>query len=206
MCGTRCCLFFRLITAQGSRIAISRDVYLVYWKIAVDVGAQPLALDTFPDFDLEALLGVCLDAATLALLDTNQVLYLDSLSKGWLHENVFGAAIVPPKDQGIYECSFHEAIPRQVQLYVAQEMLSTQRDFPTELKAAIEHRRSELLRVSEQAGLPMRSANNGYFAIIEKSANEVLDKHGLLTIPVAAFGSTAAQFCLASGLPVAEAP
>jgi len=248
---------FRMITVQGSRIAIPRDVYPVYWQISADAGAQPLALDTFPDFDLEALLGVCategvrnvllpsplklhgrrwtvaeasgaatwlredplrrlildgvysfggdLDAATLALIDTNQVLYLDSLSKGWLHEKVFGAAIVPAEDQGFYERSFRESLPRQDHLYLALEMLSTYRDFPKELKAAIEHGRSKLLRVSEQAGLPMRAVNNGYFMVIEKSANEVLDKHGLLTIPVAVFGSTVAQFCVASGLPISEA-
>ncbi|HSO33858.1 MAG TPA: pyridoxal phosphate-dependent aminotransferase [Labilithrix sp.] len=133
--------------------------------------------------------GAPLTAATRRLIDTDQVLYLDSLSKGWLHERVFGAAVVPEADLALYADTFRAQAPDQARLYVAQQLLSTQRDFPAALPAAFERGRVRLLRVAAEHGIRLHMGPSGYLAFIAIDSRALLDDHGLLTIPVSAFGS-----------------
>ncbi len=142
-----------------------------------------------------------LDGPTRALLDTGRVLYLDSLSKGWLHEKVFGAAIVPEDDLGLYRDAFRAQPPRQEQLALAFELLGAHADFPAKLAGALAGARAALLERLARAGLAAGPLKNGYFTTVEGSAQEVLERFGLLTIPVSVFGCRESGRCLASALP-----
>lgn len=247
-------LIFQCLTAIGARVAVPRDVYPVYWQIAAEAGAQPMAFDTLPDFDLEAVLTDCaaegvkivlvpsplklhgrswtaseagmaciwlaqdparrlildgvyalgrpVDATTLALIGTDQVLYLDSLSKGWLAEKIFGAAIVPAPDRGLYEAAFRASPPPSEHLFLAHELLTAHRAFPATLEGVMRHHRHELVRLLQKSALPSRATPGGYLVLIEASATEVLDGHGVLTIPASAFGSAHAALSIASALPL----
>lgn len=146
--------------------------------------------------------GCDLDDPTRTLLDTGRVLYLDSLSKGWLHEKVFGTAIVPEDDLGLYREAFTAQPPRQEQLALASDLLGAHADFPAKLAGALAGARATLLERLERAGLATGPLENGYFATVEKSAEEILERFGLLTIPVSVFGGQDSGRCLASALPV----
>jgi aspartate/methionine/tyrosine aminotransferase len=146
-----------------------------------------------------------IDDVTRSLLDTAGVLYLDSLSKGWLHEHVFGAAIVPADDVELYQDAFRRQVPRQSQLALARHLLDAHANFPRQLDVALATARAGLLETLTGAGLTCDPPQNGYFAVVERSAEQVLDRCGLLTIPVSVFGAPDVQEsprCLASALPI----
>jgi hypothetical protein len=146
--------------------------------------------------------GCDLDDPTRTLLDTGQILYLDSLSKGWLHEKVFGAAIVPEDDLRLYRDAFRAQPPRHEELALAGELLGAHADFPAKLAQVLGAARATLVERLGRAGLAPGVLENGYFATVERSAEEVLERFGLLTIPVSVFGCPDDRRCLASGLPV----
>ena len=250
-------LLLRILTEAGSRVAIPRDVYPVYWEIAAEAGALPLSIDTFPELDLAATLHGCavagvslvllpcplklqgrrwtagdaataaawlhedprrrlildgvyslggrLDDATQALIENDQVFYLDSLSKGWLHENVFGAAVVPERDISVYANAFRQLEIQQEHLHVANELLTRFSGFPEQLAHAIAVRRVTLHGQLRAAGIPFRSVSHGYLTVIEDSAERVLEKHDVLAIPVSVFGSPVLERCIASALRAPDA-
>ena len=140
-------LIFGGFARRGEPIALPRDVYPVYWRIAAGAGVAAIGFDTFPELahpfstaarhvvlpcplklhgrawtasgsklrragsrairrDDSILDGVYsfgepIARGVLELIASDQVLYLDSLSKGWLHEQVFGAAVVPARDLAV---------------------------------------------------------------------------------------------------------
>src|SRR5262249_49700741 len=69
--------------------------------------------------------GQPLAPGVLALVKTDQVIYLDSMSKGWLHEQVFGTAVVPARDLARLAPVFRAAPPSQVKLAAAASLLET---------------------------------------------------------------------------------
>jgi hypothetical protein len=123
------------------------------------------------------------------------------MTKGWLYEKVFGAAIVPEDDLGLYRDAFRAQPPRQEQLAFASDLLGAHADFPRELACALHGARATLLERLARAGLAAEPLENGYLATVERSAEEVLGRLGLLTIPVSVFGSRESGRCLASALP-----
>ncbi len=145
--------------------------------------------------------GCDLDDPTRSLLDTGRVLYLDSLSKGWLHEKVFGAAIVPEDDLGLYRDAFRSQSPRQEQLALASHLLRAHAALPAQLAGALAGARATLRERLVDAGLAAGPLENGYLATVDRSAEEVLERFGLLTIPASVFGCRESGRCLASALP-----
>jgi aspartate/methionine/tyrosine aminotransferase len=144
--------------------------------------------------------GCDLDAPTRALIDTGQVVYLDSLSKGWLHEKVFGAVVVPADDFMLYRDAFRSRGPRQEQLVLAATLLDAHANFPRELSDALAVARASLTEKLVRAGLEHSHLENGYLAIVERTADEVLDHFGLMMIPASVFGVRERGYCLASSL------
>ena len=249
-------IIFEMLAKSGSCVALPRDVYPVYWRLASDVGLRTVSFETFADLDLRSVLdslrrsgaqilvlpcplklhgrlwtedetalvekwlaerperrlildgvysfGLPMDAATRHLIATDQVIYLDSLSKGWLHERVFGVAIIPARDERTYAGRFRSERPNQSNLFLAQELLSQFRDFPSRLAAQIDDRRSALFEslISHRA----RPAERGYFVAVEASATELLGRHSLIAIPASVFGSSLRDWSIASALPRAIAP
>lgn len=250
-------LLLRAFALAGRRIAIPRDVYPVYWRIAAATGVATSEFDTFPEFDVPKLLAQAtsdgasvvllpaplklhgrawtladaevaarwlaedgerrlvldgvyafarpLDAPLLRLTATDQVFYLDSLSKGWLHELVFGIALVPERDRESLQDIFRALQPRQDQLFLARELMTRFHDFPVRLANELAQRRTTLMHRLTGAGVASRPAANGYLIAIEADATTLLEAHRVLALPASVFGSARQDLSIASALP-APAP
>jgi aspartate/methionine/tyrosine aminotransferase len=246
-------LIFKVLAQARQRVALPRDVYPIYWRIALEAGLETVGVETFPSFDLQVILeasarsetsvvvlpfplklhgrrwtekevdqavvwlhkkperrlildgvysfGLELGTLTKRLLETGQVIYLDSLSKGWLHELVLGVAIVPQSDLGAYGNSFRSLQLSQANLFRARGLLSDFHRFPIQLMEEIEGRRDTLLKILNGTGVRVPPAVQGYFLTIEGSASMLLKEHGLLTIPATVFGSGLLHWSVASALP-----
>jgi DNA-binding transcriptional MocR family regulator len=120
------------------------------------------------------------------LIETDQVLYLDSLSKSWLHEKVFGTAIVPAQDFAAWALIFRAAAPTQAALFTARALLETTVGVGAELAV----RRARTIAVLAERGLTAAAPPRGYFIPLEISADDALLRHRVVVIPFAVFGGT----------------
>ena len=118
-----------------------------------------------------------LDATMRQLIATDQVFYLDSLSKGWLHELVFGMALVPERDRESLQDVFRTLQPSQRQLFVARELMTRFHDFPARLANELAQRRALLAQRLAEAGVTSRPVAQGYLVVIEAEARALLAKH-----------------------------
>ncbi len=141
-----------------------------------------------------------------ALIATDQVIYLDSLSKGWLHERVFGTAIVPERDLEHYAPAFRSERAEVGALQTAHALMRTSPGFPARLTSEIDRLRTALATQLEGSGLKTSSATNGYLLAVEGEAEALLRQHDILTIPASVFGSDAPGWSVASALPADAAP
>jgi histidinol-phosphate/aromatic aminotransferase/cobyric acid decarboxylase-like protein len=144
--------------------------------------------------------GEPVDAQLRQLLATDQVIYLDSLSKGWLHEKVLGVAAVPERDIDIYSEAFRNLCLSQPKLFVARGLLGKHDLFPAELTKEIQHRREALSKILAKLDVRTLPATRGYLLAIQKSASRLLAEHDLLTIPASAFGCRLHDWSIASAL------
>jgi len=141
-----------------------------------------LILDGVYSFD------AMLAPAVRALIETDQVLYLDSLSKSWLHEKVFGTAVVPARDFAAWAPIFRAAAPAQASLFLARALL--ERSVP--VAAELDARRARTLAILAERGITTAAVTRGYFIPIELAADVALAHHRVLVIPFAVFGGTGA--------------
>ncbi|MEO8548876.1 MAG: hypothetical protein ABI678_02860 [Kofleriaceae bacterium] len=137
-----------------------------------------LILDAVYNFDS------MLAPAVRALIDTEQVLYLDSLSKSWLHEKTFGTAVVPSQDFATWAPLFRAAAPPQAALFVARTLLERE----VRVSEALDLRRARTLAILADHGIAAAAPSRGYFIPIELDAEVVLARHRVLVIPFAVFG------------------
>jgi aspartate/methionine/tyrosine aminotransferase len=140
-----------------------------------------------------------LDAAALKLMATGQTLYLDSLSKGFLHEKVLGVAVVPEADFAAHVEAFRAEPPAPRELAIAAELLRRTADFPASLRDALEARRASLQQRLSDAGVDATQVGNGYFLPLRGDARQLLERHRVLTIPFSVFGREG-EWCFASAL------
>jgi aspartate/methionine/tyrosine aminotransferase len=145
--------------------------------------------------------GLPVSSLTKRLLDSGKVFLLDSLSKSWLHEQIFGVAIVPQRDLPRYARSFRSHSPSKAKLSVAHELLANYPEFPSRVRAELGGRRGKVLEQLARLHLPTLAAEQGYFVPIHASADRLLAKHSLITIPATVFGSGANGWAIASALP-----
>jgi hypothetical protein len=146
-------------------------------------------------------LGLPLPSVTKRLIATDQVLFLDSLSKGWLHEQIFGVAIVPERDFASYAMQFRSLVASKSNLYLAHELLTRSPQAPRALVEELNRRRNRLLQHGLPGHIRTLSAESGYLIAVEASADELLTRHSLLTIPATVFGSHLRNWSIASALP-----
>jgi aspartate/methionine/tyrosine aminotransferase len=150
-------------------------------------------------------LGQRLSTACQRLIETDQVVFLDSLSKGWLHEQIFGVAVIPKRDITIYASPFRNLLPTPSKLFVAKQLLDEFADTPFKVARELETLRQNLLtrvRLTKHKSLP---AQSGYFVPVECPTQQMLEQQGMLTIPASVFGSRLSGWSVASALPAAEA-
>jgi aspartate/methionine/tyrosine aminotransferase len=141
-----------------------------------------LILDGVYSFDMK------LSPAVRVLIETDQVLYLDSLAKSWLHEKVFGTAVVPAQDLAAWAPIFRAAAPAQASLFVARALLERE----VAVTAELERRRAKTLAILAERGITASAPPCGYFIPIELAAEVALASHRVLVIPFAVFGGTGA--------------
>ena len=146
-------------------------------------------------------LGSPLDSITKRLIATNQVLFLDSLSKGWLHEQVFGVALVPNADLAFYSMPFRNLVASKSNLYLAHELLTRAPEYPHRLVENMNRRRAELVQHILPRHVRTLPTELGYFVAVNAGADELLARHSLLTIPATVFGSRLRNWSIASALP-----
>ncbi|WP_431256854.1 aminotransferase class I/II-fold pyridoxal phosphate-dependent enzyme [Roseateles chitinivorans] len=171
----------------------------------VDVAIRWLAQDGERRLMLDGVyaFGQSLELAMRRLIATDQVFYLDSLSKGWLHELVFGMALVPERDRESLQDIFRALHPTQRQLFQARELMTRFRDFPARLADELATHRAGLVRRLAEAGVTARPAAQGYLIVIASDARALLEDHRVLTLPASVFGSTRTDLSIASALPTA---
>jgi len=150
-------------------------------------------------------LGLPLDAVSQRLIETDQVLFLDSLSKGWLHELVFGVAVIPEQDQDLYSLAFRSLLPAPAKLLLANELLERFPDVPSQIAEELETRRLALVPRLARTRRDVLQAEHGYLVAVECSAEQLLNQHGIVAIPASAFGSCLGDWSAASALPSTDA-
>jgi hypothetical protein len=172
------------------------EVELARGWLAAD-GARRLALDGVYSF------GEPLGPPLQRLLETGQVLYLDSLSKSALHAQVFGVTLVPEADLGALGAGFRAASPSPEKLFLAAALLG---HHAQSSRAVVE--RLDALRASGRAellglGVPVQEATRGYLLPVEASAAALLERHRVVAVPAAVFGAARPDWSVASVLPAA---
>ena len=120
-------------------------------------------------------------------LNTNQVILLYSLSKGWSLPNCFGISLFMNNDLG-YQLreSFKLLEKNQHNLNLAYMALNKNLNSLTELKNIlyINHKKAELLL---NRNLPYSHNNISYLYFLNEDFNSLLDKN-ILSIPASVFG------------------
>ena len=149
-------------------------------------------------------LGRPLDSVSKRLIETEQVVFLDSLSKGWLHEQVFGVTLIPKRDVGLYSSPFRDLSPAPPKLFVAGELLRRFVDVPRQIERELDARRQKLLGRVSRTGHQSLRAESGYLVAVECSCERLLSHHAMLAIPASAFGSRLTEWSIASALPIAD--
>jgi hypothetical protein len=130
---------------------------------------------------------------------------LRNTHKAWLHEQVFGVAVIPEQDVEFYSAAFRDLAPAPAKLIVAHELLERFPDIPQQIAQELDTKRAALLRRASRAKHQLLPVEQGYLVAIECSAEILLTQHSLLSIPASAFGSRRSDWSVASALPVAGA-
>lgn len=150
--------------------------------------------------------GLPIDPSVRRLIETDQVLYLDSLSKGWLHELVFGVAVVPKQDRSRYAPVFQQLAPSQENRCRAAHLLSRHARFPSTLVEHIDALRTAMIRELQFAGVRVLPAAQGYLVGVHAGVTDLLRTQGVLALPAAVFGSDSRDWSIASALPAGDLP
>ncbi len=145
-------------------------------------------------------MGLAYSSGTFSLLESDQVLLLDSLSKGWLHEQVLGAVLVPEKDAQRY-AFFKNLPPNAEKLALAQSLLTEASAVPQALEAQLERLRATFFKVLGYKGIEVPAISRGYLLPVHQSVEILLNTHGMLVLPASVFGSSHEDWSILSTLP-----
>jgi histidinol-phosphate/aromatic aminotransferase/cobyric acid decarboxylase-like protein len=148
--------------------------------------------------------GAPLDSVTKRLMETGQVVFLDSLSKGWLHEGIFGAAVIPERDASIYTATFRNLPTSLSKLSVACALIECFSDIPCQVSREIDAQRVKVLASVARVSSKTLPVERGYFLPIECSTERLLTEHSMVTIPASVFGSRLSHWSVASALRSAD--
>jgi aspartate/methionine/tyrosine aminotransferase len=151
-------------------------------------------------------LGLQLDSISRRLIEIDRVVFLDSLSKRWLHEQVFGVAVVPERDANLYATPFRDRSPAQSKLFAANELLTRFLDVPRQIELELDTRRQGLMQRMLRTRLQVLTAQGGYLLAVQCSSEELLKQYAIVAIPASAFGSRLADWSVASALPATDTP
>lgn len=141
------------------------------------------------------------DVGLRELIETDQVLYLDSLSKGWLHGWVMGVALLPEQDLYALAPALHPPVETG-DPHTAAALLQDHPWFPRELVSSVDARRAVLLDRIRDAGLSALAlpVDRGYFVPVNRTHAELLRTYGIIGLPCSVFGGAAVGWSLLSAL------
>lgn len=161
--------------------------------------------------DLVYTFGKQLHPSTRELLETGQTILLHSLSKGWLHAQVCGVALVPAPDQEALAPAFRNASMEMSHLRSAHHLLNNCEEYPEIVAAEIQRRRARMLQSVPSIVADRLTHSNvleapGYLTAVQLNHQELLNRYRLLTAPLTIFGSPREDHCVMSCLafPAAE--
>lgn len=138
------------------------------------------------------------DYRLLELFDTDQVIYLDSLSKGWLHEWAMGVAILPEQDfYALAPCLMPPVEVGQPQ--VAHALLTQCPTYPQKLGALIDAHRSATEANFSEWGVSS-TAKRGYLLPVERNHLDLLVEQNVIALPTSVFGSRVPGWSIVSAL------
>jgi aspartate/methionine/tyrosine aminotransferase len=133
-------------------------------------------------------------ATTQKLQETGRAILLHSVTKGWLWPRTFGVTLVG-EGCSQFESAFRNDPPTPDQLRLAQKLLSTDKNCPGQVIAALQSRAQNLLAALPDPVCksflvdPACIAPNCYFFPVDIRAEELLRLHHLLAVPSSAFGA-----------------
>jgi len=157
--------------------------HLLQW-LAVDKRRR-LIIDTVYTFSNR------FHSSTLALLESNQAILLNSLSKGWLSPRSFGVAFVPSSDLEALRGIFQKDAPSQEGQALARLCFCTFKDLPDQIGGIIERGRNRVKSLLPREIKSVEpSGGTGYFIVVQAGWRELLETHGVLGLPASVFGST----------------
>jgi aspartate/methionine/tyrosine aminotransferase len=147
--------------------------------------------------------------STLALLQTGQTVVLHSLSKSWLHPQVFGVALIPQADLPEIAPLFRDHPPLQKNLWMAYQLLEQHSQLPRAVGHDLSRRRSLLLEnlpAAVRAKLVnARMDRAGYLLTVHCNHQALLSRHRILSIPLSVFGAASDEFSVLSALGMSSA-
>lgn len=151
-------------------------------------------------------LGSRFDGVTMRLLETEQVILLHSLTKGWLHPRCFGVALMPEQDAAEWLPAFRTRAPSQTALATARYLMSCHAGMPEEVSKALreaQRRLGNALGVLTEQCLTVDP--DSYFLPLEMSWEELLE-WGVLGLPGSVFGALNDRFTILSSLSFTHPP
>lgn len=149
--------------------------------------------------------GTSFEPSTLELIGTGQAILLHSLSKGWVHPNIAGVALVADADIEQLTPVFRRSPPPGENLRLAHALLTQAGDFPDALQAELAFAEERLCDVLAQRGVAMPGAQGcppRYLFVLQTDWRELLDRHGVLALPASVFGSPLPWHSVVSSLPL----
>lgn len=146
-----------------------------------------------------------LHPTTRELLETGRTVLLHSLSKGWLHQQIFGVALVPECEHAALAAAFSNSAPDLAALRSARDLLTACPEYPDVIGAEIRRRRQRMLErlpeiVRDRATFPAETVAAGYLMAVNLDPGELLEKYRLFTAPLTIFGSSNTDYCVMSVL------
>ena len=158
-----------------------------------------LLLDTVYSFER------WLHPTTQALLETGRTVLLHSLSKGWLHQQVFGVALLPECEQQSLAPLFRDALTDPAHLHAARHLLTACSDYPDVVGMEIRRRRARMMNslpsaLLSQMTFPSPADIAGYLIAVNLDSEELLKNHRILTAPLSIFGSPRSDYSVISVL------
>lgn len=181
---------------KGTRLTEQEASTVLGW-LQADPGRRVL-VDVVYTFENQ------LDPMTRRLFDHGQALVLHSLSKGWAQPLVAGVALVPASDAPELTNVFRCLPVDRERLSLAEALLTQGTEHPRLLATLLQQKAVALAQQLASRGAPVPASLKNplpgqYLFALDCSWEHLLERHGVLALPLSVFGSTR-NGCVVSSL------
>ena len=144
--------------------------------------------------------GMPADQNLMKLFATGQVIYLNSLTKGWLREQVFGAVLLPFAERQDF-WALAPVLSGHPDRKVARALIRDCPLVPRQVLGEVALRHLGLRTRLLERGLQARAwGERGYLLGVEVEYRQLASRHGILALPASVFGSAEPGWSLVSAL------